>query len=123
MIPIREEGRRSAGHGILDFLLKSLRDANLTVGTYTGSNPKSRENQAKDFVNGKLDVLIGSQSLATGIDDLQNVCSNMIINLLPMTNAEYRQLVGRIVREGQDKKVNIFIPVSVDNQRSSFILN
>ena len=58
-------------------------------------------------------VMIGSQAIATGVDDVQTVCHTMIINLLPMTNAEYRQLRGRLLRIGQKaQQVRIVILIT-----------
>jgi hypothetical protein len=40
---------------------------------------------------------------------MQKVCNNIIINTLPWTNAQYQQLVGRLIRRGQSKTVKIHI--------------
>ena len=48
-------------------------------------------------------MLIASKPISVGVDGLQEVCNNLIINTLPWTNAHYQQLVGRFVRRGQQK--------------------
>ena len=53
------------------------------------------------FVDGDLDVLIASSSLSEGIDQLQYVSNNLILNGLVWTFAEFKQLIGRLVRQGQ----------------------
>jgi hypothetical protein len=55
------------------------------------------------FCNGNAQVLIASRPIVVGKDGLQQVCDNIIINTLPWTNAQYQQLIGRIVRRGQIK--------------------
>lgn len=40
------------------------------------------------------DVLIASQIIGTGVDGLQKVCRVLVVNLLPMTHAEWHQLRG-----------------------------
>ena len=55
------------------------------------------------FCNGNAQVLIASRPIVVGKDGLQKVCDNIIINTLPWTNAQYKQLIGRLVRRGQTK--------------------
>ena len=96
----------------------------LRVGTFLGkqnqsmtqssssSSVSSGNNGLQDFLDGKLDVLIGSRVLTTGIDHLQNKCATMIINLLPYTYAEWDQLKGRLVRLGQENEVTFHLPLT-----------
>ena len=56
--------------------------------------------------------MLASPAVSTGIDGLQHVCNRLIINILPWTNAEYEQLVARLHRAGQEKDVEVIIPVS-----------
>ena len=53
----------------------------------------------------KLQVLIASRPISTGVDSLQHICNRLIINTLPWTNAQYQQLLGRLVRKGQIRDV------------------
>ena len=53
----------------------------------------------------KLQVLIASRPISVGVDGLQHICNRLIINTLPWTNAQYQQLLGRLVRKGQIRDV------------------
>jgi len=91
---------------------KLLRDALVKdgwkVGFYTGDDKSGLEG----FLNGNIDVLIGSSAVATGVDGLQQVCNRLILNVLPWTHAEFEQLIGRIYRQGQQNPVTIVIPLT-----------
>jgi hypothetical protein len=62
--------------------------------------------------NGSIDVLIGSSAIGTGVDGLQHVCNQLIINVLPWTHAEFEQLKGRIYRQGQ-RQDNVTLIISL----------
>ena len=105
--------------GIDKLLRDALVDDGWNVGFYTGDD-KSGLN---GFLYGNIDVLIGSSSIATGVDGLQQVCNQLIINVLPWTHAEYEQLIGRIYRQGQQNPVTIVIPLTyayVNDERWSW---
>lgn len=76
------------------------------VATYTGE-----DHTGKDlFIDGLRDVLIASRPIAVGVNGLQKRTNRLIINTLPWTNANYQQLIGRLIRYGQKKKkVDVFI--------------
>ena len=80
----------------------------------------------KQFLDkaGTVDVLIASSRIGTGVNGLQYVCKKLIINVLPWTNAEYEQLVGRLFRQGSKfANVDVIIPVTyamVNGQRWSY---
>ena len=77
------------------------------VGYYTGEDKTG----LRGFLNGTVDVLIGSAPISTGVDGIQKVCDTLIPLVLPWTSAEYDQLVGRVNRQGTNfDKVNIYIP-------------
>jgi hypothetical protein len=61
------------------------------VGTFNGEDKSGLE----AFKTRKVDVLIGSSALGTGVDGLQFVCNRLIVNCLPWTSAGYEQLLGR----------------------------
>ena len=64
-----------------------------------------------EFKEGKIDILIGSSAIGTGVDGLQYVCNRLIIANLPWTSAGYEQLLGRVYRQGSKfQDVTIFIP-------------
>ena len=83
-----------------------------SVGTYTGEESVTfRENNLNSFINGGIDILIGSRPIGTGVDGLQDICNRMILITLPWTDSEYTQLKGRIYRQGSEfKDVEIIIP-------------
>jgi hypothetical protein len=68
----------------------------LSTGLYTGSDKTGLE----DFLAGRVDVLIGSKPVGTGLDGLQKVCDRIVAVCLPWTAAEWEQLEGRIRRQG-----------------------
>lgn len=93
---------------IADYIKEELEKDGLRVGMFTGEDKSGLE----EFKNGSLDVLIGSKTVGTGVNGLQNVCRKIIINSLPWTNAEYEQLIGRVYRQGQKRDVEIVIPLT-----------
>ncbi len=94
---------------IVSELYDSISAAGFRVGLYTGESKEG----LKQFKNGSIDVLIASSTVGTGVDGLQFVCDQLVINCLPWTNAEYEQLIGRIWRQGQSsEKVNVIIPLT-----------
>ena len=82
------------------------------VGTFTGEESNElREQNKNNFIKGKIDILIGSKPVGTGVDGLQEVCNRMIVLSLPWTDSEYTQLKGRIYRQGSHfDEVDIIIP-------------
>lgn len=109
--------------GIAGELRQAVEGAGFRAGMLTG------ETDGADLVeflkpNGKVDVLIASSRIGTGVNGLQYVCQKLIINALPWTNAEYEQLVGRLFRQGSRfDKVRVVIPVTfatVNGERWSY---
>lgn len=79
------------------------------VGFYTGTMKDGLD----AFKRGRIDVLIGSSAIGTGVDGLQHCCNQLIVNVLPWTNAEFEQLIGRVWRQGQSTdRVKVLIPVT-----------
>jgi hypothetical protein len=98
--------------GITEKLASALRADGHVVGFYTGKDKTGLE----PFLKGNVNVLIGSSAIATGIDGLQNVCDQLIVNILPWTSSEYEQLTGRIARQGQQSSsVTIVLPITYTN--------
>ena len=54
------------------------------------------------------------ESAGTGVDGLQNVCSNMIILELPWRPSDLWQVIGRLDRSGQKRSPNIKYLLSDD---------
>jgi superfamily II DNA or RNA helicase len=77
------------------------------VGYYTGDDKRGLD----AFKKGRIDVLVSSSPISTGVDGLQYVCNTLIPICLPWTSSEYQQLLGRFNRQGSNfDKVNVFIP-------------
>lgn len=93
--------------GMVPMLVKAVQEAGFKVGVFNGEDKTGLEL----FKKGKVDVLIGSSALGTGVNGLQYVCNRLIIACLPWTSAAYEQLLGRIYRQGSKyKEVEVFIP-------------
>ena len=92
---------------IVPILYSRIKEKGFRVGLFTGQE-KSGLNEFKE---GKIDILIGSSAIGTGVDGLQYVCNRLIIANLPWTSAGYEQLLGRVYRQGSKfQDVTIFIP-------------
>jgi superfamily II DNA or RNA helicase len=98
--------------GVEDVATDYVRSLGFSVAKYTGNeNAKVRERIQKKFVRGDIDVLIGSQAMAVGVDGLQERCNRMIFLSLPWTYAAYEQIIGRVYRTGSKfESVEVFIP-------------
>lgn len=94
--------------GIVLTLTRALTTAGWKVGRYTGEDKTG----LVPFLQGKLNVLIGSSSVGTGVDGLQHRARKLIIACAPWTAAAYEQLVGRLVRQGQQQPVEVIFPVT-----------
>jgi superfamily II DNA or RNA helicase len=98
--------------GVAGPLRDAIQGAGYRVGLLTGDTD---DTHLKEFLkpDGNVDVLVASSRIGTGVNGLQYVCSKLIINSLPWTNAEYEQLVGRLYRQGSRfDKVRVVIPVT-----------
>lgn len=93
--------------GLVIPLRQAIEKAGFKVGVFTGDDKSG----LKLFTAGKVDVLIGSAPVGTGVDGLQYVCNRMIVVSLPWTSAEYEQLIGRLYRQGSVfEKVEVIVP-------------
>jgi hypothetical protein len=105
--------------GIDRLLREALAEDGWKVGFYTGEDKSGLD----AFLEGDVDVLIGSSAIGTGVDGLQRVCNRLIVNVLPWTAAEFEQLKGRIYRQGQRNAVTLILPLTyaeVHGQRWSW---
>jgi superfamily II DNA or RNA helicase len=97
---------------LIDGIGKQLRDAivaaGFSVGFFTGEDKTGMD----AFLDGDIDVLIGSSAIGTGVDGLQGVCDTLIFNVLPWTHAQYIQVLGRIFRQGQRHDVTVVLPLT-----------
>ena len=72
------------------------------TGSAGKTTTKEKAERARLFREGKLDMLIGTASLATGTDGFDKVCDCMIIvNDTPDASLR-QQLIGRILPRGAD---------------------
>jgi superfamily II DNA or RNA helicase len=86
---------------IIQNLSNAVDTAGYSYALYTGYDRSGLTR----FLNKKVQVLIASRPLSVGVDGLQHICNRLIINTLPWTNAQYQQLIGRLVRKGQIRDV------------------
>jgi len=109
------------GGNILETIQSGLSESipDLRMGTYIGrDSDEKREETKRRFLLADddlhaIDLVIATEPITTGVDKLQEVCCSLIINLLPMTYKELRQLFGRLVRFGQQSLfVDIYIPLT-----------
>ncbi len=100
---------------VAEALDRSLDTTRITHGLVTGSTTtKQKELMLQRFRDGKLSVLVGTASLATGTDGLDKVCDNLVILDDTDDAALRRQLIGRIMPRGESvdssmKKVSRFV--------------
>jgi hypothetical protein len=93
--------------GMLEPIRRYVERLGYRAGFYTGSDKTGLEY----FLAGRVDVLIGSKPVGTGLDGLQKVCSRIIAVSLPWTSAEWEQLEGRIRRQGTAfERVSMVVP-------------
>ena len=98
--------------GMVQQIKDHLTNQGYKVGTFTGKEGTTeRKDSKKAFIEGNIDILIGSKPIGTGVNGFQYVCKRMIILSLPWTDSEYTQLKGRIYRQGSKfGEVEIVIP-------------
>jgi hypothetical protein len=106
--------------GIVEQLVTALEEAGWRVGCFTGVDKTG----LPGFIDGDIDVLVATSSIGTGVDGLQRVCSRVLVNVLPWTDADYTQLKGRVWRQGQTAtQVDFIVPVTyadIDGERWSW---
>jgi superfamily II DNA or RNA helicase len=87
--------------GIISQLSEAVENAGFSYAEYSGNDHSGLER----FREKQVQVLIASRPVSIGVDGLQEVCNNLIINTLPWTHAQYQQLIGRLHRLGQKNDV------------------
>ena len=97
--------------GIVEPLTKAVENLGLKVRHFTGNDRVTVEEFVKDFNENRVDVLIGSAPVGTGVDGLQFVLDRIVFITLPWSHAEYKQIVGRLWRQGSAfESVDVIIP-------------
>tara|TARA_R110000803_G_scaffold210835_1_gene284160 strand:+ start:28211 stop:29872 length:1662 start_codon:yes stop_codon:yes gene_type:complete len=74
---------------------------------------KNKFNIVQEFMKSDIQLLFGNiQSLGTGVDGLQEVCSHVLFIDLPDVPTLIEQAVARLHRSGQKKSVNVYYAMS-----------
>jgi superfamily II DNA or RNA helicase len=87
--------------GIIKRLTDAVKEAGFTCAEYTGTDHSGLER----FKHGEAQVLVASRPIAVGIEGLQKISNNLIVNTLPWTHAQFAQLIGRLHRLGQVRDI------------------
>jgi len=126
-VAAQQQGRRTLVythfvHELVAPIQRALEAVGLRVGVFTGVDKSGLAAfLGKDTTgatvrtmaeNERVDVLIGSSAIGTGVDGLQDVADTLIFASLPWTNAEWRQIVGRLHRQGQPHNVDVITPTT-----------
>ena len=104
--------------GIVEKTKEFLTNIGFKVCEYTGTNKETAPYTDKngkvnwELVKENYDIILASKPIAVGVDGLQKVYNKMVILTLPWTDADYKQLIGRIKRKNSIfDSVDIYIPV------------
>lgn len=98
-----------------------MRAAGYNAEAWTGDvNRNERARIKKDFVEGRLQYLIGTvQSMGTGLDGLQKVCSKAVWLNVPDGDPKLaEQALGRVFRQGRTLKYGPFEHVRLIQRQS-----
>jgi superfamily II DNA or RNA helicase len=100
--------------GVVDVIVGAFKKKGYKVAAFDGdTSEEDRADVLADFQGSKVNVVVATSAITTGIDGLQH-CRKMIIASLPFTHARFMQLLGRIVRPTADKSprtVEIVLPL------------
>ncbi len=100
--------------GVVDVIVGAFNKKGYRVAAFDGDTSEDdRAGVLADFQGSKVNVIVATSAITTGIDGLQH-CRKMIIASLPFTHARFMQLLGRIVRPTADKSprtVEIVLPL------------
>ena len=126
-VAAQQQGRRTLVythfvHELVAPIQRALEAVGLRVGVFTGADKSGLAAfLGKDTTGAtvrtmaeaeRVDVLIGSSAIGTGVDGLQDVADVLVFASLPWTNAEWRQIVGRLHRQGQPHNVDVITPTT-----------
>jgi len=126
-VTAQQQGRRTLVythfvHELVEPIRRALEAVGLRVGVFTGADKSGLAAfLGKDTTGGtvrtmgedeRVDVLIGSSAIGTGVDGLQDAADTLIFASLPWTNAEWLQIVGRLHRQGQPHDVDVITPIT-----------
>jgi len=126
-VTAQQQGRRTLVYThfvyeLVEPIRRALEAVGLRVGVFTGADKSGLSAfLGKDTTGGtvrtidedkRVDVLIGSSAIGTGVDGLQDAADTLIFASLPWTNAEWLQIVGRLHRQGQPHDVDVITPTT-----------
>lgn len=98
---------------VYDVWMEALREFNPVL--YTGSESSAAKSRHIDrFLSGDSRVLIISLRSGAGLDGLQQVSSTIVFGELDWSPGVHRQCIGRLHRDGQQRKVLAYFCVSTD---------
>ena len=116
----KASGKKLVVFGIHREMLDYLSDKFKCKLIAGGTSSKDKLSIVKDFQESDDIFLFANiQSAGTGVDGLQNVCSNMLIIELPWRPSDLTQTIGRLDRSGQKEAVTVSFMLSdqtVDEQ-------
>jgi len=70
------------------------------------SSPKAKRAAVQLFLDGDAEVMVGTATMATGLDGVDKVCDTLLIVDDTDDDAKRRQLIGRILPRGTDTDVS-----------------
>jgi len=100
-------------HAVYKIWKDLLRDLNPVFFTGDESD-KQKQASVKLFQSGESKVFIMSLRAGEGVDGLQFVSSNVVIGELDWSPKVIEQCIARVFRDGQDKPVFAYMPISDD---------
>ncbi|WP_217181572.1 DEAD/DEAH box helicase [Streptomyces sp. AC495_CC817] len=95
----------------VDLTVRRMQALGYNAIGWTGDTPKKERARIKEaFIAGEYQYLVGTvQSLGTGLDGLQRVCSKMVWLNLPDGDPKLKtQALGRVFRQGRTDKYGEF---------------
>ena len=96
----------SASSELAAILAQDLNQEGIKTGLVVGKQPrKEKVAIVEDFKNRKVNILVGTATLATGVDGLDKMCHTMLIFDDTDDASLRRQLLGRILPRGETSAV------------------
>ncbi|WP_437202071.1 helicase-related protein [Planctomicrobium sp. SH664] len=96
---------------IVEPVKRAVEGLGLRIAAFTGKERISLEEFRQEFEAKRMDVLIGSAPIGTGVDGLQFLLDRLVFLTLPWSHADYEQIVGRLWRQGSKfHQIEVIIP-------------
>lgn len=88
-------------------MYRAAQSQGANVGLITGTTtPRQKLAEVESFIDGTYDILIGTATMATGLDGVDKMCDTLLIIDDTDDDAKRRQLMGRILPRGLDTDVS-----------------